>query len=49
MPLKQVRISSVDTQGERGDAVRESIASMMNHPLVGKDIAVEAMANLWCW
>lgn len=45
VPLKQVRISSVDTQGERGDAVRESIASMMNHPLVGKDIAVEAMAK----
>ena len=43
VPLKQVRISSVDTEGERGKAVRESIASMMNHPLVGKEIAVEAM------
>ncbi len=45
VPLKQVRISSVDTPGERGDAVRESIALMMNHPLVGKDIASEAMAK----
>ena len=45
VPLKQVRISSVDTPGERGDAVRESIASMMKHPLVGKEIAVEAMAK----
>ncbi len=45
VPLKQVRISSVDTEGERGEAVRESIASMMNHPLVGKDIAVDAMAK----
>ena len=43
VPLKQVRISSVDTEGERGNRVRESIASMMNHPLVGKEIAVEAM------
>ena len=43
VPLKQVRISSVDTEGKRGDEVRESIASMMNHPLVGKEIAVEAM------
>ncbi len=43
VPLKQVRISSVDTEGERGDEVRNSIASMMNHPLVGKEIAVEAM------
>gem|GEM_PF-6297120 len=33
----------MDTEGERGEAVRESIASMMNHPLVGKEIAVEAM------
>lgn len=41
--LKQVRISSVDTEGERGDAVRSAISSMMNHPLVGKEIAVEAM------
>ena len=45
MPLKQVRISSVDTEGERGDAVRSAISSMMNHPLVGKEIAVEAMAK----
>jgi hypothetical protein len=45
VPLKQVRISGVDTEGERGDEVRESIASMMNHPLVGKEIAVEAMAK----
>ncbi|MEM7725865.1 MAG: hypothetical protein AAF208_05765 [Cyanobacteria bacterium P01_A01_bin.45] len=43
VPLKQVRISGVDTEGERGDEVRNSIASMMNHPLVGKEIAVEAM------
>jgi hypothetical protein len=43
VPLKQVRISNVDTEGERGKVVRESIASMMNHPLVGKEIAVEAM------
>ena len=43
VPLKQVRISNVDTGGERGKTVRESIASMMNHPLVGKEIAVEAM------
>lgn len=43
VPLKQVRISNIDTEGERGDEVRNSIASMMNHPLVGKDIAVEAM------
>ena len=45
VPLKQVRISSVDTQGERGDEVRNSIASMMQHPLVGKEIAVEAMST----
>ena len=45
VPLKQVRISNVDTEGERGEAVRESIASMMNHPLVGKEIAVEAMST----
>ncbi len=45
VPLKQVRISNVDTLGERGDAVRNSIASMMNHPLVGKEIAVEAMST----
>ncbi|MEM7590652.1 MAG: hypothetical protein AAF383_03875 [Cyanobacteria bacterium P01_A01_bin.83] len=43
VPLKQVRISSIDTEGKRGDEVRNSIASMMNHPLVGKEIAVEAM------
>ena len=43
VPLKQVRISNVDTEGERGDAVRSSISSMMNHPLVGKEIAMEAM------
>ena len=43
VPLKQVRISNVDTEGERGDVVRNTIASMMKHPLVGKEIAVEAM------
>ena len=45
VPLKQVRVSSVDTQGERGDEVRKSVSSMMQHPLVGKEIAVEAMAT----
>lgn len=43
VPLKQVRISNINTEGKRGDEVRNSIASMMNHPLVGKEIAVEAM------
>ena len=43
VPLKQVRISNVDTPGERGKEVKNSIASMMNHPLVGKEVAVEAM------
>ena len=41
VPLKQVRIDNVD--GKRGDEVRGAVASMMNHPLVGKEIAVEAM------
>ena len=43
VPLKQVRISGVDTQGERGDEVKSAVSSMMNHPLVGKKVAMEAM------
>ena len=41
VPLKQVRVDNVD--GQRSDEVRGAVASMMNHPLVGKEIAVEAM------
>ena len=41
VPLKQVRIDNID--GKRSDEAAKSVASMMNHPLVGKEIAVEAM------
>lgn len=41
VPLKQVRIDNID--GKRSDEAAKSVASMMNHPLVGKEIAVEAI------
>ena len=43
VPLKQVRVDNID--GKRGEEVRCTLASMMNHPLVGKEIAVEAMTT----
>ena len=41
VPLKQVRVDNVN--GKRSEEVCAAVASMMQHPLVGKEIAVEAM------
>lgn len=41
VPLKQVRVDNIN--GKCSDEAAKSVASMMNHPLVGKEIAVEAM------
>ena len=43
VPLKQVRVDNVN--GKRSEEVCAAVASMMQHPLVGKEIAVEAMAT----
>jgi hypothetical protein len=44
VPLKQVRVDNIN--GKCSDEAAKSVASMMNHPLVGKEIAVEAMKTL---
>ncbi|MEL6440588.1 MAG: hypothetical protein AAFQ80_15180 [Cyanobacteria bacterium J06621_8] len=43
VPMKQVTIDNVD--GKRKEIISKAVADMMNHPLVGKVIATEAMAS----